>query len=73
MRTTLRGLVVQLLAALVLGTATLLVMKREPRTHWAIPPANVITIASRTNFSADLLRGAGFRFELHLVGSKVAL
>ena len=46
---------VRLLGALVIGVATMFVMKPDPRMHWSISPtARVITVAHRRR-SPDLL------------------
>jgi len=56
----------RILAAMVVGTATLLMMKPEPTMHWATPPA-VIRIASRTANTAAQLRRFGLRIALRVI------
>ena len=34
----------RMLGALVIGVATLFVLKPDPRTHWSIPPGKVIVV-----------------------------
>ncbi len=63
----LRALLGRILAALVLGTATLFVMKPDPQAHWATPPGNVIRVRAQHVSPADQLRRSGLRFDLYAV------
>ena len=64
----LRTFLGRLLAAVVLGTATLLVMKPDPEAHWATPPVSVIRVRMHHVMPAEQLRRAGLRFDLYAVG-----
>jgi len=55
----------RILAAVVVGTATLLLMKPEPTTHWATPPAGVIRTWEQVGAAAQFRR-FGLRIALHL-------
>jgi hypothetical protein len=57
-----RAFVGRVLAAAVVGTATLLLMKPNPTMHWSIPPA--IAITSHHATTAEQLRRFGLRIRL---------
>jgi len=62
-----RTILGRVLAAFVVGTATLLLMKPDPEMHWATPPANVIRVARDRSSAADQLRRRGLRVGLYVV------
>ncbi len=61
-----RAFLGRVLAAVVVGIATLLIMKPEPTTHWATPPAGVIRVARNVAGLAAQLRRSGLRIQLHV-------